>query len=184
MEYRKCVKIRVGVGKKAIFESCWLWRWHSEEKGMCGICLVPHGSDVVEGQQLAHTGHRDIPQHRASLPGHKVGEVVEGADHPSGRAGHQSEGAEQISGFSWGFPPSLSLSHSNSHSVRGVCCPAGGPSVAASVAVPAATAGPALDPGPCPGLSPDLIPDHPLPQSPTLPLGPGNPGTALTLHDL
>lgn len=110
MEYRKCVKIRVGVGKKAIFESCWLWRWHSEEKGMCGICLVPHRSDVVEGQQLAHTGHRDIPHHRASFPGHKVGEVVEGADHPSGRAGHQSGGAEQISGFSWGFPPSLSLS--------------------------------------------------------------------------
>lgn len=81
-------------------------------------------------------------------------------------------------------PPSLSLSHSNSHAVRGVCCPAGGPSVAASVAVPAATAGPAPDPGPCPGLSPDLIPDHPLPQSPTLPLGPGNPGTALTLCDL
>lgn len=55
---------------------------------------------------------------------------------------------------------------------------AGGPSVAASVAVPAATAGPAPDRGPCPGLCPGLIPDHPLPQPPTLPLGQGNPGTA------
>lgn len=61
---------------------------------------------------------------------------------------------------------------------------AGGLSAAASAAVPAATAVPVPDLGPCLGLSPDLIPDHRLPQSPTPHLGPGNPGTALTLHSL
>lgn len=64
------------------------------------------------------------------------------------------------------------------------CCLAGGLSAAASVAVPAATVVPVPDLGPCLGLSPDLIPDHRLPQSPTPRLGPGNPGTASTLHSL
>lgn len=65
-----------------------------------------------------------------------------------------------------------------------ICCLAGGLSAAASVAVPAATAVPAPALGPCLGPSPDLIPDRRLPQSPTPRLGPGNPGTALTLSNL
>lgn len=65
-----------------------------------------------------------------------------------------------------------------------VCCVAGGRSAAASAAAPAATADPAPDLGPCLGLSPDLIPDRRLPQSPTPLLGPGSPGTALSLRQL
>lgn len=184
-----------GVGKKGIFGSCCLWRWCSGEKGMGGICLVP--AQNIIPRDIPH--HRmDISQHRTSFPElfppqngyfppqNFIPSTQTGTRGGRGRSPLR-EGWVSISAnlcFSlWGFPPP-SPSHPNFHSGRGVCCLAGGPSVAASVAVPAATAGPARGRGPCPGLSPDLIPDHPLPQSPTLPPGQGNPGTALSLWHL
>lgn len=104
-----------GSGEKGVFESCCLWRWHSEEKGMCGISLVPQmwcgGGSAADPQWPQ--GHfppqniipRDFPHHTTSFPAHKLGQVVEGDDN-SGRAGHQSE---QISAFLLGFFSPLSL---------------------------------------------------------------------------